>query len=391
MQYVDHNFNVRLDKKVILDEVRIAQGNNLKDRLNISLLYKDAPYEMQSGDTAELIFLRPDGEKTSPQLNAEFSGNIVTQVLDEVVLAVAGYVEGQVNIKDSAGSIVATARFEFFCSESIEGAPEIGSRYRAIKDMQRIVENAQKSVESAKSDVLKSLETARQEMTPKINASGSWVIGGVDTGKPARGPKGADGTVSFDKLTPGQKKELQVYPDASNTEKGVVTVGDGLYATSGRLSTKLEKIPGVTNLKGLRLNDGVLEVQDTAGTWIKTALAADLGDKTQLKTTDKTSAVNAINEIATNMSLQPLVNIGGGVSYVRYGGIIMVSISNLNADDVNLSLLPMAKNYCFFRVLAPSDGIKQIAYFEYTASTKKWIIKATLAGGYGSFCYIAAD
>ena len=193
MQYVDHNFNACLDQKIILDEVRIAQGNNLKDRLNISLLYKDAPYEIQSGDHVELIFLRPDGEKTNPQLNAEFKGNIVIQVLDEVVLAVAGYVEGQVNIKDSAGGIVATARFEFFCSESVEGAPELGPRYKAIKDAQRIVEDAQKSVELAKDEVLKSLETAKQEMTPEIDASGSWVIGGVSTGKPSRGPEGPQG------------------------------------------------------------------------------------------------------------------------------------------------------------------------------------------------------
>lgn len=146
MNIVEHKFNINLDRRVTQSDIQITQGNHLLDKLIMNLLYQNEPITIAGYDTVSVSFLRPDGTKTTPLQNAVVENNTVSQILDDTVLAIAGWIEGELTIQES-GKTITSARFEFFCSKSIGNEPyESDPRFQ---DLQNAIHTAQGYAEEA--------------------------------------------------------------------------------------------------------------------------------------------------------------------------------------------------------------------------------------------------
>lgn len=192
MDIINHQFNINLEKRVTQSDIQITQGNHLLDKLIMNLLYKNEPVTIAGYDTVSMSFLRPDGTKTTPLQNAVVENNTVSQILDDTVLAIAGWIEGELTIQES-GKTITSARFEFFCSKSIGNEPyESDPRYQ---DLQNAIHTAQGYAEEAKtvkSQIDESFKNFEPRVTPKIE-NGTWHVNGNDTGVNATGPVGPQG------------------------------------------------------------------------------------------------------------------------------------------------------------------------------------------------------
>lgn len=113
MNIVEHKFNINLERRVTQSDIQITQGNHLLDKLIMNLLYQNEPVTIAGYDTVSVSFLRPDGTKTTPLQNAVVENNTVSQLLDDTVLAIAGWIEGELTIQES-GKTITSARFELF-------------------------------------------------------------------------------------------------------------------------------------------------------------------------------------------------------------------------------------------------------------------------------------
>lgn len=192
MNIVEHKFNINLERRVTQSDIQITQGNHLLDKLIMNLLYQNEPVAIVGYDTVSVSFLRPDGTKTTPLQNAVVENNTVSQLLDDTVLAIAGWIEGELTIQES-GKTITSARFEFFCSKSIGNEPyESDPRYQ---DLQNAIHTAQGYADEAKtvkSQIDESFKNFEPRVTPKIE-NGTWHVNGNDTGVNAIGPAGPQG------------------------------------------------------------------------------------------------------------------------------------------------------------------------------------------------------
>ena len=192
MNIVEHKFNINLERRVTQSDIQITQGNHLLDKLIMNLLYQNEPVTIAGYDTVSVSFLRPDGTKTTPLQNAVVENNTISQLLDDTVLAIAGWIEGELTIQES-GKTITSARFEFFCSKSIGNEPyESDPRYQ---DLQNAIHTAQGYAEEAKtvkSQIDESFKNFEPRVTPKIE-NGTWHVNGNDTGVNATGPEGPQG------------------------------------------------------------------------------------------------------------------------------------------------------------------------------------------------------
>lgn len=192
MDIINHQFNINLEKRVTQSDIQITQGNHLLDKLVMNLLYKNEPVTIAGYDTVSMSFLRPDGTKTTPLQNAVVENNTVSQLLDDTVLAIAGWIEGELTIQES-GKTITSARFEFFCSKSIGNEPyESDPRYQ---DLQNAIHTAQGYADEAKNvktQIDESFKNIEPRVTPKIE-NGTWHVNGNDTGVNATGPVGPQG------------------------------------------------------------------------------------------------------------------------------------------------------------------------------------------------------
>ena len=192
MDIINHQFSINLEKRVTQSDIQITQGNHLLDKLVMNLLYKNEPVTIAGYDTVSMSFLRPDGTKTTPLQNAVVENNTVSQILDDTVLAIAGWIEGELTIQES-GKTITSARFEFFCSKSIGNEPyESDPRYQ---DLQNAIHTAQGYADEAKNiktQIDESFKNFEPRVTPKIE-NGTWHVNGNDTGVNATGPVGPQG------------------------------------------------------------------------------------------------------------------------------------------------------------------------------------------------------
>lgn len=361
MNIVEHKFNINLERRVTQSDIQITQGNHLLDKLIMNLLYQNEPVTIAGYDTVSVSFLRPDGTKTTPLQNAVVENNTVSQLLNDTVLAIAGWIEGELTIQES-GKTITSARFEFFCSKSIGNEPyESDPRYQ---DLQNAIHTAQGYADEAKtvkSQIDESFKNFEPRVTPKIE-NGTWHVNGNDTGvnatgpvgpqgktgpqgpqgpagvqgprgetgiqgpKGATGPQGAQGPkgtpFTYSDFTPEQLAGLKgpkgdTGPQGLKGDKGE-TGGTGPQGERGLQGPKGDQGPqGKTGLQGVQGATGPQGPQGPQGPAGKNATTTDvatttkaglmsaadkvavngIGSRSGLTTTDKSTVVAAVNEV----------------------------------------------------------------------------------------------
>lgn len=284
MNIVEHKFNINLERRVTQSDIQITQGNHLLDKLIMNLLYQNEPVTIAGYDTVSISFLRPDGTKTTPLQNAVVENNTVSQILDDTVLAIAGWIEGELTIKES-GKTITSARFEFFCSKSIGNEPyESDPRYQ---DLQNAIHTAAKkaTAAAASATAAKGSQDAAALSAQAADAKATAAINSANNAERASNSAGMAASSAFNNAnaakasadkakasetnaassastaqtiadnlqgtvtaaenattranTAAERAEhasQTVQPDATKTRKGIVQIGEGINVTGGVIS-----------------------------------------------------------------------------------------------------------------------------------------------------------
>lgn len=163
------------------------------------------------------------------------------------------------------------------------------------------------------------LESLKGE-TPTIGENGNWFIGDIDTGLPSKGPQGEPGSVKFIPVTELPTENIDntaIYvkpsekPDDKNKyEEFIYVNGDWEPFGAGGITVNLDDYATKEEL-----NSSVGELNNT------------IGNIENLSTEDKSSLVNAINEVVNSGS--------GSCALYHYRRSTDSSSGSLNNHDKN--------------------------------------------------------
>lgn len=153
---VTHELNIDLTKHSRQPEVAAVQGEANTRQLAISLFSNSIAWEIPSGATAAVAFLKPDGTKglydrlPDGTVATTLSGNTVNAVLAPQALTCAGIVLASVIFYDADGDTLATFPFRILVAQNPAAGEQISNDYYSpsIHDLDQAIKALEEQVEA---------------------------------------------------------------------------------------------------------------------------------------------------------------------------------------------------------------------------------------------------
>lgn len=200
MKLKEFDFSLDIKKHKRIEDIILVENDRQTARFNINLM--DGNQAFLIGENADVSIAFQKSDDTYVEQECTLTGNKVSIVLSDQILAKSGKVIAEIIIR-SDNQVLTTTSFDFHVrknilnNKAIESTNEIGVLNKLIDTVKELI---QKVINS----------------TPKIGDNGNWFIGDKDTGKPSRGPKGDKG----DKGEQGLKGEK-----GDKGDKGIDGIG----------------------------------------------------------------------------------------------------------------------------------------------------------------------
>lgn len=329
-------FNLDMKKNYKETGITVVQLDNKATIFTVNLKNGELDYNLDTGDTVEVAFLKPD--ETFILMDAVASENSVNIELTSQILAVAGKAYCEIRIKKD-DKILTSTQFDFFIRENIINNKRIESttEYKALdklitkaNDVIIQLEHATNALTNVDALTAELEQIKQQIITAKEDIATS--INNANTKKTELDAEITKATTALNNLN----NALQNW----ETKKTEITELNNLVTTATELKTALTNLnASITESKNIKSSlDTAVDNATTAKTNLDSSVTTANTTKTNLDTSNTNAkatntTLNTTNDTAKNTNTD-LTNTNNNAKTTKSG--LDTSVTNANTAKTNL-------------------------------------------------------